>query len=136
MAESVYIKLAVETVEEAAEQPSKTYKLDLDKGRIIGIVDGQEAVRQAIRKAIITPRFKCLIYDNQYGSEIEEAVTQKDATPEYTEAIVPGFVRDALRPDTRVTGVSNFKFRFENDEAYISFDADTIFGTVRIEEVI
>lgn len=136
MAESVYIKLAVETVEEAAEQPSKTYKLDLDKGRIIGMVDGQEAVRQAIRKAIITPRFKCLIYDNQYGSEIEEAVTQKDATPEYTEAIVPGFVRDALRPDTRITGVSNFKFRFENDEAYISFDADTIFGTVRIEEVI
>lgn len=136
MAESVYIKLAVDTVEEAAEQPSKTYKLDLDKGRIIGMVDGQEAVRQAIRKAIITPRFKCLIYDNQYGSEIEEAVTQKDATPEYTEAIVPGFVRDALRPDTRITGVSNFKFRFENDEAYISFDADTIFGTVRIEEVI
>lgn len=136
MAESVYIKLAVDTVEEAAEQPSKTYKLDLDKGRIIGMVDGQEAVRQAIRKAIITPRFKCLIYDNQYGSEIEEAVTQKDATPEYTEAIVPGFVRDALRPDTRITGVSNFKFHFENDEAYISFDADTIFGTVRIEEVI
>lgn len=136
MAESVYIKLAVDTVEEAEEQPSKTYRLDLDKGRIIGMVDGQEAVRQAIRKAIITPRFKCLIYDNQYGSEIEEAVTQKDATHEYTEAIVPGFVRDALRPDTRVTGVSNFAFRFEGDEAYITFDADTIFGTVRIEEVI
>ncbi|MBQ3551695.1 MAG: DUF2634 domain-containing protein [Clostridia bacterium] len=136
MVESVYIKLAVDTVEEATEQPSKTYKLDLDKGRIIGLVDGQEAVRQAIRKAIITPRFKCLIYDKQYGSEIEEAVTQKDATPEYTEAIAPGFVRDALRPDTRITGVSNFTFSFKDDEAYISFDADTIFGTVRIEEVI
>lgn len=136
MAESVYIPIPVDTVQEAAELPSKTYKLDLDKGRIIGIVDGQEAVRQAIRKAIITPRFKCLIYNNQYGSEIKEAIIQKDATREYTETVVPGFVRDALRPDTRVTGVSNFTFEFEGDEARISFDADTIYGTVKIEEVI
>lgn len=136
MADSVYIPLPVETVQEAAELPSKTYKLDLDKGRIIGYVDGQDAVRQAIRKAIITPRFKCLIYDHQYGSEIEEAIIQKDATESYTRAVIPGFVRDALLPDTRVTGVGNFTFEFKNDEAYIAFDADTIFGTVRIEEVI
>lgn len=136
MPESVFIPIPVTTVTEAEELPSKTYRLDLDKGRIVGYVDGQEAIRQAIRKAIITPRFKCLIYSNQYGSEIEEAVVTEDATPEYTQAIVPGFVRDCLRPDTRITGVSNFEFRFEDDECYISFDADTIHGTVRIEEVI
>ena len=51
-----------------------TYGLDLDKGRITGKIDGLEAVNQAIRKAIITPRWKCLVYDNQYGSEIEDAV--------------------------------------------------------------
>jgi hypothetical protein len=136
MTDSVFIPIPVETVEEAAELPSKTYKLDLDKGRIIGYVDGQAAVRQAIRKAIITPRFKCLIYDHQYGSEIEAAVIQKDATRQYTEAVVPGFVRDALRPDSRITGVSNFAFTFTDDEVLITFDADTIFGTVQIEEAI
>ena len=76
MKESVYIPLLVTQVEEAAEPPSKTYRLDLEEGRILGMVDGQEAVRQAIHKAIITPRWKCLIYDNQYGSEIEAAVIQ------------------------------------------------------------
>lgn len=136
MADSVFIPLPVATVEEAPERPSKTYRLDLDTGRIVGYVDGQAAVRQAIRKAIITPRFKCLIYDHQYGSEIEAAVIQKDATEEYTRAVLPGFVRDALRPDSRITGVSNFDFAFSDDEARISFDADTIFGTVHIEEVI
>lgn len=136
MANSVFIPLPVATVEEAKERPSLTYKLDLDKGRIIGYVDGQAAVRQAIRKAIITPRFKCLIYDHQYGSEIEDAISQKDATEEYTRAVIPGFIRDALRPDTRVTGVSNFDFAFSDDEVVISFDADTIFGTVHIEEAI
>lgn len=136
MAEPVYIPLPIATVEEAKERPSLTYKLDLDKGRIVGRVDGQEAVRQAIRKAIITPRFKCLIYDHQYGSEIEEAIIQKDATQEYTRAVLPGFIRDALKPDTRVLDVSNFEFDFSGDEVVITFDADTIFGPVRIEEAI
>ena len=136
MADSVYIDLPVSTVVDAEEKPSRTYRLDLDKGRILGMVDGQEAVRQAIRKAIITPRFKCLAYDNQYGSEVEAAVIQKDATPEYAKAVIPGFVRDALRPDTRVLDVYNFDFEFEDDTVRIAFDADTIYGTVRIEEVI
>ncbi len=139
MAESVYIPLPVTTVQEAAELPTRTYRLDLDEGRILGMVDGQEAVRQAIRKAIITPRWKCLIYDNQYGSEVEAAVVQShgSASRDYIMAVVPGFVRDALRPDKRITKVSNFQFEFtEGDEVFISFDADTIYGTVKVEEVI
>jgi hypothetical protein len=136
MAESVFIPLGINEVSTEEEQPSKTYKLDLDKGRIIGYVDGVEAVKQAIRKAIITPRFKCLIYDHQYGSEIEEAVITNDATREYVRSVVPGFVEDCLKPDSRILSVSNFKFDFQEDGAYISFDADTIFGSVSIEEVI
>lgn len=156
MKESVYIPLLVTQVEEAAEPPSKTYRLDLEEGRILGMVDGQEAVRQAIHKAIITPRWKCLIYDNQYGSEIEAAVIQSQgrANRDYIEAVVPGFVRDALRPDSRVTLVYNFVFAFtpeekaerfpalydlmgdEGDSVFVSFDADTVYGTVQIKEVI
>lgn len=159
MAESVYIPLPVSTVQEAAELPSKTYRLDLEEGRILGMVDGQEAVRQAILKAIITPRWKCLIYDNQYGSEIEAAVIQSQgsASQDYIKAVVPGFVRDALRPDKRISKVSNFVFAFSDEEKakyfpdlsnalengrisgdsiFISFDAETIYGTVRVEEVI
>lgn len=156
MAESVYIPLPVATVQEAQEPPTKTYRLDLEEGRILGMIDGQDAVRQAIHKAIITPRWKCLIYDNQYGSEIEAAVIQSmgRASHEYIEAVVPGFVRDALRPDRRVTLVYNFVFAFtpedkakyfpelfdilgdDGDAVFVHFDADTIYGTVQIEEVI
>lgn len=156
MAESVYIPLLVTEVEEAAEPPSRTYRLDLEEGRILGMIDGQEAVRQAIHKAIITPRWKCLIYDNQYGSEIEAAVIQSmgRASNEYIEAVVPGFVQDALCPDSRITLVYNFVFAFtpedkgryfpelfeavgdDGDTVFVHFDADTIYGTVQIEEVI
>ena len=65
--DEVFIPIPIDEVTEAEEQPSLTYRLDLDNGRIVGKVDGLEAVNQAIRKAIITPRFKCLIYDDQYG---------------------------------------------------------------------
>ncbi len=136
MAESVFIPLPISEVTEAEEKPSRTYRLDLDKGRIVGKVDGLEAVNQAIRKAIITPRFKCLIYDNQYGSEIQEAIIAQDATPEYTEAVIPGFVKDALKPDTRILKVYDFQFEFRTEGAYIFFRADTIFGETEFEEVI
>lgn len=136
MAESVFIPIGIEEITDAEELPSKTYRLDLDKGRIVGYVDGQEACQQAIRKALITPRFKCLIYDNQYGSEIEDAVTANDAMREYVRSVAQGFVEDCLKPDTRVLGVSNFTFEFLEDGAYINFDADTIFGKINIEEVV
>lgn len=134
--DSVFIPLPVNEVTEAEEKPSLTYKLDLDAGRIVGMIDGLEAVNQAIRKAIITPRFKCLIYDNQYGSEIQEAIIAQDATPEYTEAVIPGFVKDALKPDTRILKVYDFEFEFREDGAYVFFRADTIFGETTFEEVI
>lgn len=136
MNNEVYIPIPIETVKEAEEQSSLTYRLDLENGRIVGKIDKLEAVNQAIKKAIITPRFKCLIYDNQYGSEVEEAIIAKDATTDYIEAVTEGFIRDALRPDTRILSVYDFQFEFKEDKAYVFFRADTIFGKTEIEEVI
>ena len=132
----IILSTPIETVEESREAPSRTYSLDLDRGRIVGNIDGIEAVSQAIRKAIITPRFKCLIYDNQYGSEIEETVVAKDASEDYILATAEGFIRDALLPDTRIIDISNFEFDFIGDSAHIKFTAETIFGQTDIEEEI
>ncbi len=134
--EKTFIPLPVAEVSEAVERPSRTYRLDFEHGRIVGMVDGLEAVVQAVRKAIITPRFKCLIYDNQYGNEAEDAIIAEDATEDYTRAAAEGFVVDALRPDTRILSVKNFSLEFEADSATISFEVETIFGTAPIQEVI
>ncbi|KAB0577224.1 uncharacterized protein DUF2634 [Fusobacterium naviforme] len=132
----VYIPIPVDEVTEAEELPTLTYRLDLDAGRIVGMVDGLEAVNQAIRKAIITPRFKCLIYDNQYGSEIEDAFIAKDASREYIQAACEGFIRDCLKPDTRILSVYDFAFDFSEDRADVYFKADTIYGETEVKEVI
>lgn len=131
-----FIPIPVASVEESKEAPSLTYGLDLDKGRIFGKIDGLAAVNQAIRKAVITPRFKCLIYDHQYGSEIEDALIANDATPDYIETAAAGFIMDALKPDTRILRVYDFSFSFEGDAVYIAFRCDTIFGNTTVEEMI
>ncbi len=131
-----FIPIPISTVQEAQESPSSTYALDLDHGRIMGKVDGLKAIEQAIRKALITPRWKCLVYNNQYGSEIKNAVLSKSASRALVEAELPRMIEDALLPDTRVLSVEDFAFSFEADKCYISFTAKTIFGTITIAEVI
>ena len=124
---AVDIEIPIDTIEEETEKPTRTYRLDLDSGRIIGTVDGIEAVNQAIRKAIITARYKCLIYDDDYGGELKDMVYDEVSTPELIETALPELVRDALSQDTRILDVYDFEISFKNDEAFISFKADTVY---------
>jgi phage baseplate assembly protein W len=129
------IPIGITQVIDEPDLPSKTYKLDLDNGRIIGKVDELEAMNQFIRKALITPRFKCLIYDSQYGSEIRE-ITTTDATREFIESEIPRLVEDALTYDPRILKVYDFSFSFKDDSVFLKFSVDTIFGTTEFEGVI
>lgn len=133
---AVDIEIPFTDIEEETEMPSRTYCLDLDTGRIIGIVDGMEAVNQSIRKAIITARYNCLIYNSDYGSEVESMVHDSISTPELIETALPELIRDAVSQDTRILEIYDFEFAFKNDAVFISFSADTIFGKTRISEVI
>lgn len=129
------VPIEISKVIEETELPSKTYKLDLDTKRIVGKVDELEAVNQFIRKALLTPRFKCLVYDTQYGSEIRE-LTITDATPELIESEMPRLVEDALLYDSRILKVYDFEFKFIDDGVYIYLKVDTIYGTTEFEGVI
>lgn len=129
------INIPIADFEEVTEPTSRTYNLDINSGRIVGIVDGINAVNQAIRKALITMRFCNLIYDDDYGSEIENITSDKTSTPELMEAVIPELVKEALSQDTRILDVHDFDISFKHDEVYISFKADTIFGETTINEV-
>ncbi len=41
---NTFIPIPIETITEAEELPSLTYRLDLESGRIVGFVDKLEAV--------------------------------------------------------------------------------------------
>ena len=115
----VDIEIPITDIEEEAERPSRTYRLDTDSGRIAGTTDGLDAVNQAIKKAIITSRFSNLIYNDDYGSEVGDMVHDRSVTQELIETVVPELIRDALSQDTRIIDVYDFDISFKNDEAYI-----------------
>lgn len=111
-------------------QPSRTYRLDTDSGRIAGKVDGIEAVRQFIIKALSTERFVYSIYSANFGQEITRGLTGG------LEMEVERWVREALLIDDRITAIEDFSIEISGDIGNASFTAVTIFGATTIERGI
>lgn len=117
---------------EVDEQPetSRTYAIFDDFG---GIVDGLDAVRQFVKKAIMTARFRFFVYNSEYGCELDELIGQ-DVSEELLRAEIPRIIREALIYDERILDVRGFDIRREGDALYITFTVDTTLGTI-YEEV-
>ena len=132
--------LLFDVVEEETEGINRTYGINWETGRIGGKIDNLDAVKQFIKKALITPRFKCLIYDNQYGSEIKDTVLGKKITKEYLETEMTFLIEDTIIHDERILKVYDVEFFYfdspNKDVVKISFSVDTIYGVVEAEEVI
>lgn len=116
----------LEVVSEA-QLPTRTYKLDFERGRCSGFVDQKEAMEQAIRKVLQTKRFAHLIYSDYYGFQNMIGYERL-----FVRGELPRRIKEALLQDERITSIENFKLDFEKDEAYVSLKAITIYGDVEV----
>lgn len=116
---------------------TKTYRIDFKNKRILGKVDGLDAVKQAIIKILGTERFKNLIYSDNYGCEIKDMMMSDENTDAFIESEIPELITDALSDDERIIDVDNFEFVREGiDTLRVIFDVATIYGILHMEEVI
>lgn len=130
--------LDIDDIEEEIEQTSRTYRIDFENGCIDGMIDGLEAVKQAITKALSTERFKNLIYSDDYGCEIKDMMMNDDNTDSFTESEIPALIKEALADDDRILSVENFAIydsSEEKDGLMVSFDVTTIYGNYEAKEV-
>lgn len=130
--------LDIDEIEEGTEQETRTYRIDFENGRIDGIIDGLEAVKQAIAKILLTERFKNLIYSDDYGCEIQDMLMSNENTDAFIESEIPELIKDALSDDERILGVENFELYDGDDERdgiKITFDVSTIYGDFNTEGV-
>ena len=119
------------------EQVYRTYGMDFWRKRIGGMIDGQEAVAQAIHKILSTIRFVHLIYDDQYGCDFFNKLHDGGLTASYLESDMPVMLEDALLCDERITGISDFMYEIlSSDSVRVSFVASTVYGDIRMEEII
>lgn len=118
-------------VSKQVELPSRTYKIDWEHGRVVGMTDGQEAVQQTIQKILQTKRFSHLIYSWNYGVESDQLIGKSQ---QVIESELRRLLSEALTQDERITAVSDVEIvRTEKQSSIIRVTVETIFGTIRGE---
>jgi phage baseplate assembly protein W len=119
---------------EITEQPTHTYKMNLESNLIQGYTDGQEAMKQAIYKILNTERYQYVMYSWNYGIEL------LDLYGEPVSYVCPELERritEALTWDDRIQTVDNFEFNIsKKGEILVTFTAHTVFGDVVAEKVV
>ncbi|MUT65321.1 DUF2634 domain-containing protein [Paenibacillus sp. NEAU-GSW1] len=113
----------------------RTYSLDLETGEIGRQIDGKDAVKQFIHKAILTIRFNYSIYSNDYGCEIVYLLG-KSYTQGFIQVEMIRMITEALVYDERISRVFDFNIELAGDEVKIAFQAETTQGIIRYEGVL
>lgn len=119
---------------ELEEQPTYTYKMNLDTGSIRGYTDGLDAMKQAIFKILQTERYQYIMYSWNYGIETLDLYGEPISyvCPELERRIT-----EALLWDERIESVDNFEFDLpQKGVVHVSFIAHTIFGNVQAERTV
>ena len=111
-------------------EPSNTFFIDFEKGRISGFIDEKEAVKQAIMLILNTERYKFLIYSWNYGAEFEALI---GTHPDIVEDEAERLISEALLQDDRITAVYDFEFSRNRDTLLVNFKVDSIYGDIDIE---
>ncbi|WP_410772184.1 DUF2634 domain-containing protein [Fontibacillus sp. BL9] len=118
---------------EPAPFPSQTYMLDFESGQVTEkIIDGQEAIKQFIQKTILTARYRYLIYNSQYGCEIETLLGQ-DISPQLLNSEITRVITEALKEDDRIQAVEPLQIERESDKLFVTFTVITAEGAFEQE---
>ena len=112
-------------------EPGLTYKLDLSSKRIVGMVDDLTSVTQAIYKILYTERYAWLIYNWDYGMELEQYL---GLDFDYIAADIERSITEALAVDNRILEIQHFKIvKTRIDAMHVEFLAVTTEGESKIE---
>lgn len=109
------------------EQPSYTYKLDIDKGRIKGMTDEADAMLQAVYLILSVERYQYPIYSYNYGVEIADLIGQPK---DYVMSEAKRRITEALTQDDRIESVDEWAFETTKNSVIVTFVVHTIFGDI------
>ncbi len=91
------------------------------------LVEGNEALRIWIFKALATERFRYTAYDAAFGSEIE-TLPGKSLNNEIANSELKRFITEAIMVNPYIVELSNFQFTQSLSGTTVSFDCETVYG--------
>lgn len=112
-------------------KPSTTYQLK--DNRIVGMIDGLEAVKQSVYLILNIERFEHFIYSWDYGNELSQFLGKPR---EYIKGDIERQITESLLEDDRIEGITNFTLSFNGECALISFTVRSIFGDFEMERSV
>ncbi len=113
----------------------KTFAFDFQKGEFIfkgkdaSVLTGLEALKQWIRKTLLTQRGRYKIYTADYGANIEDLLIGKNLPFEYIETELKREIESALLRHEDIKSITNFKVQRNGSELIVSFTLETVYGT-------
>lgn len=118
---------------EIEQEPSRTYKMHLDKKRISGYTDNLDAVKQAAYVILNIERYEHLIYSWNIGIELNDLYGKPISfvLPELKRRIP-----EALTQDDRILTVDAFSFETSKGKVHARFTVHTIFGNFEMDRVV
>lgn len=109
-------------------QTGLTYYINSKIGRICSMVDGKEAIIQAIYKALDTEKMGYEIYGWLYGLDMEPFIGQD---LDYIQTNIQSYIEDCLLQDDRINAIQNLTVeQQEIDSCLITFNVDTTEGMI------
>lgn len=116
-----------EDLEEVTE-PDVTFGINSDMTRVDSVINGLEAVKQAVYIMLNIERYQHLIYSFDFGVELQDLIGEPI---DYIEAELERRISDCLEQDDRITEITDFEFeKSDSDKLLVSFNVNTIYGTI------
>lgn len=92
------------------------------------LVEGNEALRIWIFKALATERFRYTAYDAAFGSEIN-ALPGQVLNQAVLQAEIKRFITEALMVNPYIVKLDNFQFERRLSGLAIDFEVETVYGS-------
>ena len=119
---------------EIEEQPSLTYRMDMDGNSVRGYVDRQEAMKQAVFRILSTERYQYIIYPWWYGIETIDLYGEP---VNWVCAELERRITEALLVDSRITSVTDFEHDTHvKGVVHTTFMVHTVYGDVTAEREV
>lgn len=114
-------------------QPSKTFKLNISKNKVVGTVDEIEALKQTIFLMLSVERFENLIYTWNYGVQTSDLIGEDYS---YVCSELKSRISAALVYDDRINSVDSFSFSKNKENLIVSFVVNTIYGDINASKEV
>lgn len=114
-------------IEEIAREESadKAYFLDFDTKTVGELIDGKDALVQAIKMALMVQRYKYPVFSHSYGTDYTNAFADG-----YSKAMgrLKNAIYDSLIYDDRINAIDSFAFEKRGTKVIVKFRILSIYG--------